>query len=219
MMSHHNNVPWDGIWIDMSEVSSFCIGSCGTGNLSLNPVHPPFGLPGEEGSKIFTYPEGFENTNASEAKTASSLDASQASANAGPTPVSSSSAPAYFVPTVTPGVRNVETPPYVINNVNGALGVHAVSPNATHIDGIEEYDVHSLYGHQLLNATYEALLEVFPGKRPFIIGRSTFAGSGRHAGHWGGDNASLFAYMYFSIAQALNFALFGIPMVHLTKLS
>jgi alpha-glucosidase len=38
----HQNVSFDGIWIDMSEVSSFCVGSCGTGNLTLNPVHPPF---------------------------------------------------------------------------------------------------------------------------------------------------------------------------------
>jgi hypothetical protein len=58
----------------------------------------------------------------------------------------------------------------------------------------------------------QALLEVFPGKRPFIIGRSTFAGTGKWAGHWGGDNTSLFAYMYFSISQALHFSLFGIPM-------
>ncbi|KAK5170881.1 uncharacterized protein LTR77_004025 [Saxophila tyrrhenica] len=211
LKQHHDNVPWSGIWIDMSEVSSFCIGSCGTGNLSLNPVHPPFGLPGEEGSKIFTYPEGFDKTNKSEAAMASSLSASQASAVAKATPPSTATTP-YFVPTVTPGVRNVENPPYVINNINGALGVHAVSPNATHVDGVEEYDVHNLYGHQILNATYYGLLDVFPGKRPFIIGRSTFAGSGTVAGHWGGDNTSLFAYMYFSIAQALNFALFGIPM-------
>ena len=53
---------------------------------------------------------------------------------------------------------------------------------------------------------------MFPGKRPFIIGRSTFAGSGMFAGHWGGDNFSLWAYMYFSIPQALSFSLFGIPM-------
>lgn len=118
----------------------------------------------------------------------------------------------YFVSTVTPGVRNVNQPPYVIQNVQGDLAVHAVSPNATHVDGVEEYDVHNLFGHQILNATYQALLEVFPGKRPFIIGRSTFAGTGKWAGHWGGDNTSLFAYMYFSIAQALNFGLFGIPM-------
>ncbi|KAK5121369.1 hypothetical protein LTR85_005535 [Meristemomyces frigidus] len=211
MLAHHNNVPWDGIWIDMSEVSSFCVGSCGSGNLSLNPVHPPFLLPGESGDLILTYPENFNLTNATEAAQASSQAASQASSVAAATPPSTATT-AYFTSTVKPGVRNVNQPPYVINNANGDLAVHAVSPNATHVDGVEEYDVHNLYGHQLLNATYQALLEVFPSKRPFIIGRSTFAGSGKWAGHWGGDNTSLFAYMYFSISQALNFALFGIPM-------
>ncbi|SMY23307.1 unnamed protein product [Zymoseptoria tritici ST99CH_1A5] len=212
MKAHYANIPWDGIWIDMSEVSSFCVGSCGTGNLSLNPVHPPFGLPGEEGSKIFSYPEGFNLTNATEAAVASSLSASQSSANAGPTSASSTTMSYFTPPAVTPGVRNVNYPPYSINNVQGDLAVHAVSPNATHADGVEEYDVHNLFGHQILNATYQALLEVFPNKRPMIIGRSTFAGSGKWAGHWGGDNTSLWAYMYFSISQALNFALFGIPM-------
>lgn len=220
MLAHHKNVPWDGIWIDMSEVSSFCIGSCGSGNLSLNPVHPPFGLPGEEGSKIFTYPEGFNLTNATEASAAASLSSSQASAVAAATPAGSATTAYFQAPAITPEVRNVNQPPYAINNVQGDLAVHAVSPNATHVDGVEEYDVHSLFGHQILNATYQALLAVFPEKRPFIIGRSTFAGSGKYAGHWGGDNTSLFAYMYFSISQALNFALFGIPMVstHLLRL-
>jgi alpha-glucosidase len=213
MQAHYKNIPWDGIWIDMSEVSSFCVGSCGTGNLSLNPVHPPFGLPGEPGSQIFSYPEGFNLTNATEAAMASSLSASQASSVAGPTPASSTTTSYFTPPAVTPGVRNVNQPPYVINNVQGDLAVHAVSPNATHADGVEEYDVHNLFGHQILNATYQALLEVFPNKRPMIIGRSTYAGSGKWAGHWGGDNTSLWAYMYFSISQALNFALFGIPMV------
>ena len=92
------------------------------------------------------------------------------------------------------------------------LAVHAVSPNATHADGTQEYDVHNLFGHQILNATYHALLALSPTKRPFIIGRSTFAGSGTVAGHWGGDNYSLWAYMAFSIPQALSFSLFGIPM-------
>lgn len=79
--------------------------------------------------------------------------------------------------------------------------MHAVSPNATHADGTEEYDVHNLYGLQILNATYNALLAAIPGKRPFIIGRSTFSGAGKYAGHWGGDNTSLWAYMYFSIVR------------------
>jgi alpha-glucosidase len=90
--------------------------------------------------------------------------------------------------------------------------VHAVSPNATHHGGTVEYDYHNLFGHQILNATYHGLLSIFPTKRPVIIGRSTFAGSGKWAGHWGGDNTSLWAYMFFSIPQALSFSLFGIPM-------
>jgi alpha-glucosidase len=92
------------------------------------------------------------------------------------------------------------------------LAVHAVSPNATHVDGYHEYDVHSLYGHLGIRATYQGLIEIAPAKRPFIIGRSTFAGSGKWGGHWGGDNYSRWASMYFSISQALQFSLFGIPM-------
>jgi len=126
-------------------------------------------------------PEGFNLTNATEAAQASALNAAQASANAAASPPSTATT-AYYVSTVTPGVRNVNQPPYVINNAQGDLAVHAVSPNATHHDGVEEYDVHNLFGHQILNATYQALLEVFPGKRPFIIGRSTFAGTGKWAG-------------------------------------
>jgi len=204
MTTWHRNVSWDGIWIDMSEVSSFCVGSCGTGNLTLNPVHPPFSLPGEPGNVIYGYPEGFNLTNATEAASASAASAVQASSAAAPAP-GPSTTQNYIRTTPTPGVRDLIYPPYVINNIQGALDVHAVSPNATHHGGTVEYDYHNLFGTQILNATYQALLNVFPGKRPFIIGRSTFAGSGKWAGHWGGDNTSLWAYMFFSIPQALSF--------------
>lgn len=81
--------------------------------------------------------------------------------------------------------RNVYFPPYAVNNYHGELAGHTLSPNATHSDGTVQYDFHNVWGHQLLNATYHALLNISPKKRPFIIGRSTFAGSGRVAGHWG----------------------------------
>jgi len=208
----HKLIPVDGIWLDMSEVSSFCVGSCGSNNLSINPVHPGFSLPGEPGDVIYQYPEGFNLTNATEAAAAVSSSSAQAAAAAATAQSGPSTTVPYLISTVTPGVRNVNYPPYAINNVNGDLAVHAVSPNATHADGTEEYDVHNLFGYQLINATYEALLSIAPTKRPFIIGRSTFAGSGKKAGHWGGDNQSLFAYMFFSIPQALSFSLFGIPV-------
>lgn len=203
----YEKVKFDGIWIDMSEVSSFCVGSCGSGNLTLNPVHPPFLLPGEPGNLVTTYPEGFNLTNGTEVTTTSTSSAADA------TTTSSSTSTSYLRTTPTPGVRNVNYPPYTINNFQGVdMAVHAVSPNATHHGGTLEYDFHNVFGHQILNATYHALLAVFPGKRPFIIGRSQFAGSGKWAGHWGGDNNSLWAYMFFSIPQALSYSLFGFPM-------
>ncbi|KAI1074897.1 glycoside hydrolase family 31 protein [Whalleya microplaca] len=205
---YYKNIKLDGIWIDMSEVSSFCVGSCGSNNLTLNPAHPPFLLPGEPGNEVLQYPEGFELTNATEAASASAALSSQSATSTS----EASSTTSYLRSTPTPGIRNVNYPPYTINNYHGDLAVHAVSPNATHHGGTLEYDFHNLYGHQILNATYHALLNVFPEKRPFIIGRSQFAGSGKWAGHWGGDNYSLWAFLYFSIPQALSFSLFGIPM-------
>ncbi|PGH18398.1 hypothetical protein AJ79_00466 [Helicocarpus griseus UAMH5409] len=207
------SAPYDGLWIDMNEVSSFCVGSCGSNNLTLNPVHPSFQLPGEPGNVIYDYPEGFNITNATEAASASSASSAQeASKTATMPPPSTTTSPEYLRTTPTPGVRNVNHPPYVINHVQGDLAVHAVSPNATHVDGTLEYDIHNLYGHQLINATYHGLLSLFPNKRPFVLGRSTFSGSGKWTAHWGGDNQSRWAYMFFSIPQALSFSLFGIPM-------
>lgn len=219
----YKNVSFDGIWIDMSEVSSFCVGPCGKHNLTLNPVHPDFSLPGEPGNLVLDFPEGFNLTNATEASSASYAASTQASpvptgtttsssSSVSTTTSSSSSSTSYLRTTPTPGVREINYPPYAISNVQGDLAVHAVSPNATHHGGTLEYDFHNLNGHLILNATYAALAKIFPGLRPFIIGRSTFAGSGQVAGHWGGDNASKWAYMFFSIPQALSFGLFGVPM-------
>lgn len=136
----------------MNEVSSFCIGSCGSNNLTLNPVHPPFALPGEPGNRIYDYPEGFNITNGTEATSASSASSSQAAetSTASGSPTSTS----YLRTTPTPGVRNVNHPPYVIDHVHGDLAVHAVSPNATHQNGVLEYDVHNLFGYVSTDVSY-----------------------------------------------------------------
>ncbi|KAI1810462.1 glycoside hydrolase family 31 protein [Poronia punctata] len=164
---YHKKIPFDGIWIDMNEVSSFCTGSCGSSERDYGVVSPR--------SSFIQPSPNTESTNMADP-------------------------------------RDLGTPPYTINNYHGGLAGHTMSPNATHGDGTVQYDLHNLWGYQLLNATYHGLLDVFPKKRPFIIGRSTFAGSGRVAGHWGGDNYSNWPYLYFSIPQALSFSLFGIPM-------
>lgn len=204
MQMWHDNVDWDGIWIDMSEVSSFCIGSCGTGRVTENPVHPPFQLPGETNNVIYGYPEDFAISNATQwASVVSAQSAQNSRISATQTTPTNTATTPYLRTTPTPGVRNVTYPPYVIKNANGALGGHALSPDGLHADGTQDYDIHNLFGAEIINATYNALLQVIPGKRPFIIGRSNFAGSGSLAGHWGGDNTALWEYMYYAIPQAL----------------
>jgi len=211
-----HSVPFDGIWIDLSEASSFCAGSCGNGRLTENPVHPPFLLPNDQYQTDYLYPEGFNVTNATDAARVASLSAAQASVLSTTTllPVPTTTTRGRTEP--TPGVRNLNFPPYVINNVQAghALSKGAIAPDATHNDpsNTTEYEMHNLFGYQISNATYHALLSVFPTKRPFTVGRSTFAGSGKTTSHWGGDNTSTFGSMFLSISQALTFMMSGIPM-------
>ncbi|XP_045876122.1 putative maltase-glucoamylase-like protein FLJ16351 isoform X2 [Meles meles] len=75
------------------------------------------------------------------------------------------------------------------------------------------YDVHSLYGYSMAKATDLAMRNIFPNKSNLILSRSTFAGSGKYAAHWLGDNAATWDDIRWSIPSILEFNLFGIPMV------
>jgi hypothetical protein len=79
---------------------------------------------------------------------------------------------------------DVNTPPYAIHNGAGRLALNTLAPNATHHGGSNELDMHNLFGTLEEIATNAALKTLRPGQRPFIIGRSTFAGVGKYSGHW-----------------------------------
>jgi alpha-glucosidase (family GH31 glycosyl hydrolase) len=66
----------------------------------------------------------------------------------------------------------------------GDLSGRTIATNATHHGGRTELDMHNLFGHLMARAANLAVRELRPGKRPFLISRSTFAGSGRWTGHW-----------------------------------
>ncbi|RLN24762.1 alpha-xylosidase 1-like [Panicum miliaceum] len=107
-----------------------------------------------------------------------------------------------------------DEPPYKINasGQTARLGFNTIATSATHYNGILEYNAHSLYGFSQAMATHKAL-QGLQGKRPFILTRSTFVGSGAYAAHWTGDNKGTWENLRYSISTMLNFGIFGMPMV------
>ncbi|KAF9526788.1 glycosyl hydrolases family 31-domain-containing protein [Crepidotus variabilis] len=201
-------IEFSGIWLDMNEASSFCDGSCGT-DADISNTSVPFILPGEPGNFVTDYPECYNSTVSGPSgnitvngtltchlDTAVSVSLNKRGLGAGK----------------QEGV-DLNTPQYAIHNGFGRLSNHALATNATHVDGQVELDTHNLWGLMEEKATHLALKSIQPGKRPFLISRSTFPSSGRWTGHWLGDNFSLWAYLRHSISGVLQFQIFQIPFV------
>ncbi|CAL8092195.1 unnamed protein product [Calicophoron daubneyi] len=138
----HDNVPFDGIWIDMNEPASFNAGST-TGCLPDSPL---------------------------------------------------------------------DNPPFVPQIRDNSLFSKTVCPSALHYD-TTHYNRHNLYGYDHARVTRHVLERIFPGKRSFILTRSSFAGSGRYTAHWTGDVYTTWDDLKKSTSQIINFNRFGIPMV------
>ncbi|KAG8862460.1 hypothetical protein FRB96_001531 [Tulasnella sp. 330] len=215
-----------GIWLDMNEVSSFCEGSWHASSytgVNLSNTSTPFILPGEPGGLITTYPECYNATIYGPSgnhtiKGALTCDQSALSS------LKQESQAGGLVELATFEMHERRSKQSYDYNLKvmafelwyagfGKLSANAVATNATHAGGIVELDAHNLFGTMEEHATYEALLRIYPGKRPFIISRSTFAGAGKWTGHWTGDNFATWESMRYSIQGILQFQIFQIPMV------
>lgn len=63
----------------------------------------------------------------------------------------------------------------------------------------------------MARSSYEAMREVSPGKRPWLVSRAGYAGLQRYARTWTGDNVSTYDSMLGNLAMGLNLGLSGLP--------
>jgi alpha-glucosidase len=74
---------------------------------------------------------------------------------------------------------------------------------ATHLE------IHNVYGMENSRATFDGLLKINPGERPFVLTRATYAGGQRYAVTWTGDNTSSWNHLRLTTPMLLNLGLSG----------
>ena len=105
-----------------------------------------------------------------------------------------------------------DEPPYLPKVLGQKLYSKTICPSSEHYLS-NHYNLHNMYGHFEAAISYSALLNIKKNKRPFVLTRSSFSGTGRFAAHWTGDNSATWKDLYYSIPAILSFNMFGISQV------
>lgn len=106
-------------------------------------------------------------------------------------------------------------PPYAIHNgLDSGPLVDNLNKKTVSMDALTSagpyYDVKNIDGTLEEMHTYNALLEINPAERPFLVSRSTAPGAGKYTAIWQGDNYATWQYLSKNIQGALQHQLFGL---------
>jgi alpha-glucosidase len=102
-----------------------------------------------------------------------------------------------------PSIFNTPTFTMPLNVVHRIDEPGFATREATHAE------IHNVYGMQNSRATYEGLLALNPGSRPFVLTRATYAGGQRYAVTWTGDNSSSWNHLRMTTPMLENLGLSG----------
>ncbi|CAF4429888.1 unnamed protein product, partial [Adineta steineri] len=94
--------------------------------------------------------------------------------------------------------NSLDNPPFIPHVLGDSLSAKTLCPSAEHALS-SHYNLHNMYGYFEARATNLAL-KTIRHKRPFVLSRSSFSGSGQYTAHWTGDNRATHTDMYFSIS-------------------
>ncbi|XP_023219995.1 maltase-glucoamylase, intestinal-like isoform X1 [Centruroides sculpturatus] len=99
--------------------------------------------------------------------------------------------------------------PYDIQLRN--LSNDTVCWDSLHKDETQHYKVHNIYGHKYFETMWKCAKSKNKA-RPFVISASTFLGSGKFGGSWGGPNFATWEDLQQGIVDMLEYNMYGIPL-------
>lgn len=200
MKNMYDQVPFDGMWLDMSEAANFC-----SGMVCEVPRHNKTAVWALE----LPTPLDFNATLIQKLRCYCQLSCK-------PAPASNKLAnPPYAMHNFgwKEGLSNNDDDRVKARdgNMRSPLDMKSISVTATHPDGTLEYNAHNLYGTSMARHFHNTYRDV-SGKRVFMLTRSTFPGAGRWTGHWTGDTKVTWQALQEQTAYILSANLWGVAM-------
>jgi alpha-glucosidase len=87
--------------------------------------------------------------------------------------------------------------------------VHRLDDGTT----IDHRAAHNIFGMENARATYQGLLKLQAGERPFVLTRAAYSGAQRYAATWTGDNSSTWNHLRMSTPMLMSMGISGMPLV------